>query len=166
MAPVLARRSDVVFLIVGEGPLRPDLEELARSLGVAHRVRMPGAVGHERMADLYNAADLVVMASEAEGLSRVYIEAMACGRPLLASDIPSAREIVVEGVNGFLFRAGDVDHLADRILELLAIDDLPALIGSAARASVADRTFDRAVAAYSALLRRVVEGRAALLRPR
>lgn len=155
-AQVLATRGDVVFLLAGEGSLRPELEELARTLGIGDRVRMPGMVAYERMAELYNAADLVVMTTEAEGLSRVYLEALACGRPLLASDIAAGREVVVDGRNGFLFRMGDVEHLARRILELLARESLPAAIGSAARASVADRTLERAVAAYTTLLRGAV----------
>jgi L-malate glycosyltransferase len=72
--------------------------------------------GQVRMPDYINLADGVLMPSEREGQSLVYLETQACGRVLIASDIPPAREIIVQGQTGLLFRLGDVADFAAKIL--------------------------------------------------
>ena len=67
------------------------------------RVRFAGWIDYARMPDYINLGDIVVMPSESEGLARVYLEAQACARVLVASDIPPAREVVTEGETGLLF---------------------------------------------------------------
>jgi glycosyltransferase involved in cell wall biosynthesis len=162
-AELVLARIPVVFLVAGIGVLENELVAFSRARGIADRVRFLGRVAYERMPELYNAADLVVMASEAEGISRVYIEALACGRPLLASDIPAAREVIEEGRNGFLFKPGDHHDLAERILTLLGDRALPTKIGPSARASVSDRSIERSVQMYveaiQELIREVPRGR-------
>ena len=75
------------LMIAGEGPERAALEALAEKLGVASRVRFLGAVAFARMPDVYRAADLLVLASSREGWANVLLEAMACGTPVVASDV-------------------------------------------------------------------------------
>ncbi len=82
------------LLIVGEGPERAGLEALAARLGVAGRVRFMGAHPHDALARFYGAADLLVLASSREGWANVLLEAMACGTPVVASDIPGNPEVV------------------------------------------------------------------------
>jgi glycosyltransferase involved in cell wall biosynthesis len=145
---VLQRDPAVVFLLAGDGPQEDALAAFCRDRGMADRIRFLGPVPHERMPSLYNAVDIVVMASDSEGLSRVYLEALACGRPLLASDIPAAREVIEDGHNGFLFPLGDHQALADRVLALLDDGALRERIGPSARASVSDRSLERSVEMY------------------
>jgi glycosyltransferase involved in cell wall biosynthesis len=125
------------YVLVGEGVLSREVKEACRRLGIADRFRFLGWVPYERMPSLFNLADLVVQPSEGEGLSRVYLEAMACGRLLVASDIPAAREAVRHKENGLLFRMGDVEQLS--AATMLAAEDvkLRATLGQAARQSVA-----------------------------
>ena len=89
--------------------LRPELLELFRSAGLGGQVHMPGPVDDVRT--VYCGCDIFCMASQVEGLSLASIEAQMCGCLCLFSDIPSFREVVEEGVNGFLFPVGDVDSL-------------------------------------------------------
>src|SRR3546814_20106811 len=72
--------------IVGGGPERGRLEALARDLNVAGRVRFLGVVPHERMPEVYSAADVLVLASEREGWPNVLLEAMACGTRVVRSE--------------------------------------------------------------------------------
>src|SRR4029434_2172973 len=109
---VLRRNPRVLYLIVGEGMSREKIGGLAAQCGVIERFRFQPFVDNAVMPRYMNLADLVVMPSEREGLSRVYLEAQACAKTLLASDIPGAREAVTHGETGLLFRRGDIDDLA------------------------------------------------------
>ncbi|MGH7090257.1 MAG: glycosyltransferase [Stellaceae bacterium] len=88
--------------IAGEGPERASLERLAQSLGVNERVRFLGSVPHERLAALYSAADILVLASSREGWPNVLLEAMACGTPVVVSNIAGMSEIVTDAVGAFM----------------------------------------------------------------
>src|SRR6185436_12903844 len=114
---VLRRNPRVLYLIVGEGMSRDEMQALAEESGVIERFRFEPFVDNARMPGYMNLADLVVMSSEREGLSRVYLEAQACAKTLLASDIPGAREVVRHGETGLLFQKADVDDQARQYVE-------------------------------------------------
>jgi glycosyltransferase involved in cell wall biosynthesis len=103
-----------------------------------------------------NLADVVVLASEGEGMARVYLEAQACAKVLVASDIAAAREVVAPGQTGFLFPVGDAAALAACTLEAAADPGLRCVIGERALARVQAHDLDRAVVAYLALMAEVV----------
>ncbi|MGD9507341.1 MAG: glycosyltransferase family 4 protein [Geminicoccaceae bacterium] len=145
---VIRANPRALFLLAGGGAMREEAGGLADLLGLFDHVRFLGWVPNARMPALYNLADVVVMTSEAEGMARAYLETMASGRPLIASDIASARELVREGETGLLFPVGDDAALAERILHLLGDPDRRRRMGDAARASVANRRIEHAVAAY------------------
>jgi 1,2-diacylglycerol 3-alpha-glucosyltransferase len=88
----------LLYIIVGDGPGRVQLEAQCRGKGIVDRFRFPGWIEHTRMPDYLRLADIVVMPSESEGQSLVYLEAQACGRVLLASRIEGAR-IIRDGEN-------------------------------------------------------------------
>ena len=96
------------------------------------------------------------MPSEWEGLARAYVETQACGRALVASDIQAAREIIVDGETGVLFRPGDVTDLTDKILGLAGAPERRAAIGRQARARIRPHALDGAVEAYVGLLAELV----------
>lgn len=97
---VLQQNPDLVYVIVGDGPCREPMEEACRSRGIAKKFRFVGEVDPDRMPEYINLADIMVMPSEAETQALVYLEAQACARLLLASDIPGAREVIVDGETG------------------------------------------------------------------
>jgi glycosyltransferase involved in cell wall biosynthesis len=147
---------NLVYVIVGDGPLRTAMQGLCAANGIASRVRFVDWVPYEAVPDYVNLADIVLMPSTAEGLARVYLETQACGRTLVASDIAAAREAVVDGKTGLLFRTGDVHDLT--VKTVLAASDvaLRAEIGRAGREHVKRRSLEAAVAAYDRLLVDVV----------
>lgn len=147
---VLAARNDVVFVMAGTGVLRKQIESQSAELGLSSHFRFPGWISYSRMPELMNLADVVVMTSEAEGMARAYIEALACERALIASDIPPARELVQDGVNGVLFALGDPVELAARVLGLLRDEPLRLRLGKRGRESVRHRSVSKAVPLYLA----------------
>jgi glycosyltransferase involved in cell wall biosynthesis len=153
-----ASREDgrLVFLVVGDGPGRKELEQACRERGLAAKFRFPGWVDYERVPDFISCADIVAMPSAGEAQARVYLETQASARTLIASDIPAAREVIDDGKTGLLFRTGDVSHLAERVLEAARDPELRARIGRRARRRVAVHSLPRVVAAYSELLGSVV----------
>jgi glycosyltransferase involved in cell wall biosynthesis len=88
----MKRLPDASLLIVGEGPERGELEQLAK--GFAGRVRLLGGRPHAELPHLLAAADAMLLVSEREGLANVWVEALACGTPIVISEAGGAREIV------------------------------------------------------------------------
>jgi glycosyltransferase involved in cell wall biosynthesis len=158
-AAEIARREDdrLVFLIVGDGPCRAELERASEERGLAASFRFPGWVDYERVPEFIDCADLVVMPSSGESQARVYLEAQASARTLIASDIPAAREVIEDGDTGFLFRVGDASHLAERMLIAARDPALRARIGREARRRAAAHSLPHVVSAYSELLGSLVE---------
>ena len=138
----------LVYIMAGRSFLQDELDRVCEEEGVGSHFRFPGWVDYERMPDLYNLADIVIMASEAEGLARAYIEAMASECLLLTSDIPAARELVVDGENGMLFPVGDTEKIAEKTVLAAGDRSLRSRIGREARKSVQNRSLDKAVRHY------------------
>jgi len=130
---VLRSRPDVVYVIVGDGPCRGEMEELGRKKGLASSFRYAGEIAHQQVPQYLNLADIVVLPSEREGFPLVYREAQACGRVLIVSDIPAAQEAIVDGETGRLFRLGDVQDLAAKTLAVVQDSALRHRIGEKAR---------------------------------
>jgi glycosyltransferase involved in cell wall biosynthesis len=135
--PLLRARMDVEALIVGDGPLRAPLESLARELGVADAVTFLGARPNTEMPGLLSSAEVAVIPSLMEATSVAALEAMACARPVAASNVGGLPEIVDDDV-GTLFRPADPADLADRLGALLQRPDLDEA-GRRARARVVER---------------------------
>jgi glycosyltransferase involved in cell wall biosynthesis len=108
---------DVACVLIGEGPLRGALEARARALGVLERCRFTGA--RSDVADLVAALELVALPSRSEGLPFALLEAMALGRPVVATAVGGCPEVVEEGRTGLLVPAGDPAALAGAISRLL-----------------------------------------------
>lgn len=131
------RERNAVLLIVGDGDQRTSFAQLANQLGIADRVRFAGAVQHRNLAEYYAAADVVVLPSfPPESFGLVLIEAMACGKPVVAQDIPGVRAVVDHGANGFLVTPSDEADLAAKVNGLLADPGQRTRMGAAGRSKV------------------------------
>lgn len=125
------RRDDVAVTIVGEGPLRGELEEEIVERGLDDVVSSLGF--REDVPAVLAATDVFVLPSYREGTPRVITEAMASGLPVVASDVGGVPEQVVDGENGYLIPPGDAAALVDRIERLLEDPDRRAEFGAAGR---------------------------------
>jgi glycosyltransferase involved in cell wall biosynthesis len=148
---VLARVPRARLAVVGDGELRDGLERRAAELGVAGRTVFTGQL--DDIASVLKRLDLFVLPSLWEGLPTVALEAMACGVPVIATDIPGTRELIRHGAEGWLVPPADPGALADAIV--MAIQSPERAAGWAAQARpVAARFSMRAIAqAYLDLYR-------------
>ena len=148
---------DVSTVIAGYGPMRADLERCIIRLGIEERVRLLGWCPHA--PSLLMAADATVLASEKEGIPRSLIEAMALGKPVVATDVLGTQELVVDGETGFLVPLGDTRRLADRIAEVLRDDNLAGRFGRAGYDRMLAEFDDRRIAERLAARYRTLMGR-------
>ncbi|MBD3171596.1 glycosyltransferase [Candidatus Bathyarchaeota archaeon] len=116
----LSPRNELKLKIGGDGPEQRKLMKLAGKLGV--KTEFTGRVFNPR--EFHQSLDVFVLASNREGLSLSLQEAMACGAVPVAVDACGCREIVVDGVNGFLFKAGDHKMLASKINQAINSRDI------------------------------------------
>lgn len=115
---VVKQKKDVLLTIVGDGPEKTKLENLAVSLGVDKNVLFAGSVPHGELADYYSLSDIFVLPSLCEGRGTVLAEAIICKKPVISCDVGDARMLIVDNKSGFII-ANDHHQLADKILFLL-----------------------------------------------
>jgi glycosyltransferase involved in cell wall biosynthesis len=126
--------NDLTLMILGSGPDQERLERFARATGAARRVRFAGS--QPNLAPLLARAEVVWVPSRAEGGFSIALEAMALGRPVVASRLPGLAEIVADGETGFLVPSGDKIELARRTRLLLDDPDRSRTLGEAGRQRV------------------------------
>lgn len=112
-------RPEALLLIVGDGEERQNLERLASRLGVGGSVRFLGLRPPEQVAELVACADAGLFASYTEGFSVAMVEQLACGRPIVSTDVSGAHDLIVAGKNGFILPDRDVRSYAQRMLDVL-----------------------------------------------
>lgn len=117
------------FMMVGDGPMRAEVETLARDLGIANRLVLTGL--RRDVPELLAAFDIFVLSSLWEGLPRVVTQAMATGLPVVSTAIDGSAEVVEEGVNGFCVPPGEPGALAERAIKLLRDPELAQRLGKA-----------------------------------
>jgi glycosyltransferase involved in cell wall biosynthesis len=120
MVEALAQLPGLELLIVGEGPERTAIERLVRERQVSDRVRLLGQMSQHRLPELYSAADLLLLPSEREGWPNVLLESMACGTPVVVSNIDGFDEIVAAPEAGRILAETTPATLASAIRDLLA----------------------------------------------
>jgi glycosyltransferase involved in cell wall biosynthesis len=155
LAAARERVPGLVLEIAGEGPLEPELRATVARLELDDAVTFLGRVAP--VAPVLERADLVVVPSFGEGFGLVALEAMERGRPVIASTVGGLSEIVDDGRTGLLVASGDVDALADAIVELASDPSRAAAMGTEGRARALDefsqeRCTERIEALYGAAL--------------
>ncbi len=135
-ANVLAQRDDAHFVMVGDGELRPEVEQRVRDHGIGSDMTL---LGWQRdMPEVYRNLDILVLTSLWEGLPRVFSEGMANGLPIVATDVDGAREAVSDGESGYLHRTHDVTAMARSIVKLVSEPELRHSMGAAGRKGVSE----------------------------
>jgi glycosyltransferase involved in cell wall biosynthesis len=157
-AQVWAEIPEARFLLVGDGPLRKDIEDGARALGVTDRLTVTG-FRHD-VPDLLASMDVVVLTSRWEGMPVSALEAMAAGKPLVASALPGLEAVIEDGTTGFLVPPGVEAHFARKVIDLLRHAGRRAALGARARRKAAEEFgFERMVSATADLYRSTLASR-------
>ena len=136
---VAQQREDVRLILLGGGSQGAYLRKIFQSGGVDEYVTYGGQISQTELPRWYHMADLYISPSHVDGSSVSLMEALACGMPCLVSDIPANKEWVFENENGWLFRDGDVDHLAEKILAAMNQREKLPEIGRASRSEAEKR---------------------------
>jgi len=134
---VCSRHPSAWLVLVGDGPLKADLEKLAKEQRLGDNIFIVGSCPHDEVACWMNAADVFVLASHAEGLPNVVLEAMACGRPVIATNVGGIPEAALDNVTALLVPPRQAAPLAATMDRLVRDADLRAQLGAAGRARVA-----------------------------
>jgi len=134
---VAGKRADVDLLLAGDGPLREELRQQARSLGIENRVLFLGV--RRDVPEILQAVNVFALTSVSEAASLTLLEAMASGLPVVVTDVGGNPEIVCKGSAGFLVPRGDAAAAAAAILRLLDDPRTAAAMGAAGRARVQER---------------------------
>jgi glycosyltransferase involved in cell wall biosynthesis len=161
MAQLQAEAPDCRLLIAGTGPLRPALETRAADLGIADRVEFLGSYRNHDLPALLRRGDIAVYpflraaGGDQEGLGLVMVEAMGCGLPVVAGDLPAVHDVIEDQHTGLLVTPGDPAALGRTLLRLLDDAELAERLSQAGRAYALER-FDWQVIAdrYADLLNR------------
>lgn len=132
-----ARCPEALLALAGTGPLQAEMQALSHELGLDDAVRFLGWT--DQMLPLYQAADLFALTSWSEGMSIALLEAMACGLPPVATEIPGNTDLVTQEQNGLLFTPGDEDGLAAALERGLQDAALRERLASAARETITSR---------------------------
>lgn len=138
---------DARLRIAGDGPLKAQLAAHASRLGLSSCTEFLGSVSHNELAEMYRQSTLAVFPFESQqGFGLVITEAMACGCPVIASDLPATRQSVEDGVSGILTPPGDSTRLAEAIRDCLSNGELRSRLSGTALVSVRQRFGWRAIA--------------------
>ena len=148
---------DVKFIICGDGPFLPQSVEMVKRKGLEKQIVFLGRVSRERLIKTYQNAAVHVVPSHYEGLPTVMLEGMACGLPVVATDVGGSSEVIVHGKNGFLIPPRDPRRMSEVVLKLLADSPLRKKVGKAARATIEkgfswDKIADNILECYNRVL--------------
>jgi phosphatidylinositol alpha-1,6-mannosyltransferase len=155
---------NVTYLIVGRGPYRSELENLAASLGVADRVIFADRVPAQQLPEVFALSDVFVMPSrertdscDAEGFGLVFLEASACAKAVVGGRSGGIPDAIIEGETGLLVNPDDVGELTAAIVELLSDDHLARRLGEQGRSRVVqDFAWERVATGVQGILESVV----------
>ena len=163
MPTVLAKNPRARLLLVGGGPQEQNLKQQVILLGLEGKVIYTGRVPHSEVGKYYSLVDLLVYPRKAMRLTNLVtplkpLEAMAQGKPVLASDVGGHKELISDNETGFLFKAGDSVELAERLLELLADKNQLTSVLSNGRNYVENvRNWRNSVSNYLPLYKKLIE---------
>jgi len=147
--PLLMGDPSLTLVLVGEGPLRTELEQLASTIGICKQTRFLGSKEPSEIAKLLNGCEIFVLPSRAESFGIVVIEALACRKPVVATAVGGIPEIIEDKKTGILVEPDDAAALADALRSLLTNSCLKTTLAENGYRRVMERfCFDRTGAAY------------------
>lgn len=140
---ILKDSLDIIFslTVVGEGDLKNYYKNLVKNLGIDKIVNFPDQVDNNKLVDYYNYCDVFVLPSisQSEAFGLVLLEAMACAKPVVATDLPGVRGVFENNCQGLIVKPGDVNDLAEKLKIILINNNLAKQMGQAGRKLVEEK---------------------------
>jgi len=130
---VVSYRKDVKFMLIGDGPLMQEIRSMVDRYSLSNNIIFTGVVAHNQLTKTLQKATLFVIPSLKEGMPNTLLESLACGKPVIGSDISGINDIVTHGQNGLLVPPRNPEALANAILKLLDSKNLRRRLGQSAR---------------------------------
>ena len=149
---VLEKDDDITFLIGGEGPLRPKVEECLKQAKPNSRASFVGWIAHDDMPKYLNKLKLFILPSYTEGISNIMLEAMACGTPVLATPVGAIPDIIKDGETGFIMEDNSPECLAANIIRALNHPELEQIADNGRTLVEKEFTYDKTVERYRKVL--------------
>lgn len=149
---ILKERSDLKFLICGDGRLCGKIKKRLSEDDLNDKVELAGWVDHNRLPDYLNRLKLVVLPSYTEGLPNLILEAMACGTPVLATPVGAIPDIITDGSTGFTMKNNSPACIAKAVVQTLEHPDIEIIVGNAKMLVEREFTYDVAVERYRGIL--------------
>lgn len=146
---VVKSHPDTQFMVIGDGNLRPDSEQLIRELGLEGKFVLPGF--RDDVDRILPLLSITAMSSLWEGLPLAFMEAMSAGKPIVANDVDGASDVVKDGETGFLVPPGQPEAMAERIQTLLNDEELCSRMGSLARERSEDYSLQKMIGSLDSL---------------
>ncbi len=156
---LLEVRNDVILVVIGTGPEKKKYVELVKQLDITDKVKLLGYIRHEEIPKYYNIADVYVLTSIWEEWSNTIMEAMACGVPVIATNVGANPYLVKDGETGFLFPRGDFNALAEKMAYVLDHPSEVKRISARARLSVKQYTKRGIGESYQNTIQKVITGK-------
>lgn len=149
---------ELTYIVVGEGPDKERLQQITQDLGISKNVLFAGRISDDDLPACYSLADVFVLSSLHEAFGIVILESMACGTPVVVSEVGGMIDLVEEGVTGFLCPIGDVDAFSNRIQGIISDSDLLRKMSDSARTQVAQKYSPDAIfKQYKAYFENIIE---------
>jgi glycosyltransferase involved in cell wall biosynthesis len=130
---VVSSLKNVKFMLIGDGPLMPKIRSMVNGYDLSNNIVFTGSVTHNQIAKTLQKATSFVLPSLKEGMPNALLESMACGKPVIGSDISGINDLVTHGQNGLLVPPRNPEALANAILTLLGSKNLRRRLGQSAR---------------------------------
>ncbi|MGI6483976.1 MAG: glycosyltransferase family 4 protein [Methanobacterium sp.] len=137
------------FLIGGDGPLFEEIKETCASYN--NRIDFTGWIEHEDLPNILNRLNLLILPSYTEGVPTIILESMACGTPVLATDVGGINDIIKDGVTGFILKSNDPKSIAEGI-EIVQNSELKSVAANARRFIEMNYSFENAIYRYKKVL--------------
>ena len=138
--------------IVGEGDEKGNLEKLAKELGIEKQINFAGLIPHEKLPAYYQSACVYVLPSQNEGMSNSMLEALSSGLPLLATDTGGTKELVEDGVNGFIIKMKNSEDIAEKLEILIKDEELRKKMGQKSREKAEGMNWESVAQKYVSMI--------------
>ncbi len=150
---------DIKLTIVGDGPEKGRLEEIADDLGIRNHIAFVGFKKGEELVEVLQRNQIFVTASKSENMPLSVLEAMACGLPIVAADSLGMPEIVRDGENGYLFEPDNINDIAEKIQQILSDEKLRKEFAKSSREIALEYSVERFVNSLEEVYSNVINGK-------